>query len=117
MSLVVIITMTSCSADEDAQRIGDITPKSLLVQTSRVADTYVLDIKDVNDNIIETKIVFNKVQHIFNINTGSKFTLTIHVDSQTFNGSYHLTEDYGNDVILEDSFTQHFNSFSVTREY
>lgn len=116
LSLVMIITMTSCSADDSA-RIGEVTPKTLLVQVSRPANSIILEIKDVNGNVLETKSVSNTNQIIWNITTGSKFTLTINVDSQTFGGNYQLSEDYGNVVLLQDSFTNHYDSFSTTREY
>ena len=117
LSLVMIIAMTSCSADDTARIGGEVTPKTLLVQVSRPANSIVLQIKDTNDNVLETKTVNNTNQIIWNITTGSKFTLTINVDSQTFGGNYQLSEDYGNIVLLSDSFTNHYNSFSTTREY
>ena len=116
LSLVMIITMTSCSADDSA-RIAEVTPKTLLVQVSRPANSIILEIKDANNTVLETKTVTNTNQIIWNITTGSKFTLTINVDSQTFGGNYQLSEDYGNIVLLSDSFTNHYNSFSTTREY
>lgn len=117
LSLVMIVTMTSCSADDSARIGGEVTPKTLLVQVSRPANSIILEIKDVNGNVLETKSVSNTNQIIWNITTGSKFTLTINVDSQTFGGNYQLSEDYGNVVLLQDSFTNHYDSFSTTREY
>lgn len=117
LSLVMIVTMTSCSADDSARIVGEVTPKTLLVQVSRPANSIILEIKDVNGNVLETKSVSNTNQIIWNITTGSKFTLTINVDSQTFGGNYQLSEDYGNVVLLQDSFTNHYDSFSTTREY
>lgn len=117
LSLVMIVTMTSCSADDSARIGGEITPKTLLVQVSRPANSIILEIKDANNTVLETKSVTNTNQIIWNITTGSKFTLTINVDSQTFGGNYQLSEDYGNIVLLSDSFTNHYNSFSTTREY
>lgn len=39
------------------------------------------------------------------------------VPSQTFAGSYQLTEDYGNIILVQDSFTNHYNTFSATKNY
>ena len=117
MLSISLFTISCDSDDNDNDNTETIVPKTLLVQSNPEADSYVLQIKDTNDNVLETRTVYNEYQMVWNINTGSKFTLTINVSGQTFAGSYRLTEEYGNIILVQDSFTNHYNSFSVTKNY
>ena len=108
--------MTNCTT-ESISRKSEITPKTLLVQVSKPANSIILEIKDANNTVLETKSVNSTNQIIWNITTGSKFTLTINVNNQTFGGKYELSEYYGNNVLVSDTFTSYYNTFNTTKEY
>lgn len=115
---ISLFTISCSNDDNETNNTNTIVPKTLLVSTSVPNNTYVtVQIKDSNDNILETKKDSLHAHLIFNIDKGSKFTLTMSVPSQTFAGSYQLTEDYGNIILVQDSFTNHYNTFSATKNY
>lgn len=115
---ISLFTISCSNDDNETTNTNTIVPKTLLVSTSVPNNTYVtVQIKDSNDNILETKKDSLHAHFIFNIDKGSKFTLTMSVPSQTFAGSYQLTEDYGNIILVQDSFTNHYNTFSATKSY
>jgi hypothetical protein len=118
LSLVMIITMASCTTDNVEKTTNNtIVPKTLYVECSKIADTIRLDIMNSSNQIIETQLVTHAVNRVFSVNKGSKFKLRFRVANQTFAGSYVLQEDYGNIIVLQDSFTSWYNSFTATKEY
>lgn len=115
---ISLFTISCSNDDNEGANTNTIKPKTLLVSTSVPNNTYVtVDIKDSNDNILETRKDSLHANFIFIINKGSRFTLTMSVPNQTFAGSYQLSEEYGNIILHSDSFTNHYNTFSATKDY
>ena len=76
LSLVMIITMASCTADTESARIDDTTtsnPKTLYVECNKVADTIKLEILNSSNQVIETQIGLNTFNKLFTIDKGVKF--------------------------------------------
>jgi hypothetical protein len=117
--LPVLLLILSCSNDDnETTNTNTIEPKTLLVTTSIPYNTYVtVQIKDSNNNVLQTKKDSLHVNYIFNIDKGSKVTLTMSVPGQTFAGSYQLTEDYGNIILAQDSFSNRYDSYNTTISY
>lgn len=116
--LSISLFIISCSNDSETTNTDTIVPKTLLVTTSIPYNTYVTaQIKDSNNNVLETKKDSLHVNYIFNIDKGSKVTLTMSVPGQTFAGSYQLTEDYGNIILAQDSFSNRYDSYNTTISY
>lgn len=114
--IAFLIIMGSCSTEDSARLSSDVN-KVLLVETNYPVDMIRLNIKNTNDSILSTEVYENIRTHVFNIDKGSKFELFIYEDDNTFNGKYRLTEDYGNILLLEDSFTNCFQVFHAIEEY
>jgi len=120
LSLVMIITMASCTADTESARIDDTTtsnPKTLYVECNKVADTIKLEILNSSNQVIETQIGLNTFNKLFTIDKGVKFNLRCRVINQHFGGKYIMYKDYGNTIVLQDSYTSWYNLFEASREY